>query len=222
MRIRGLGNGELGIGHGKRLEFGLGKSIPTAQSPAHSPQAKLLISIPRFCLFWCCLLLLVGCQPNPVPKGITVQVQRVVSGQTIDVLNPTRQPALIERVRLIGIEAPNLNQQPWAGAAKNRFEQMISGVVNRQFILQPIFLEPDKQEKDTSGRWLAYVWLNGVLINEQLVKEGFVLASPRSPNNRYDDRLSRAQDYARIMGYGIWNPEEPLRLTPEEFRRQNF
>ncbi|NEO50538.1 MAG: thermonuclease family protein, partial [Moorea sp. SIO4A3] len=30
-----------------------------------------------------------------------------------------------------------------------------------------------------------------------------------------------AQEYARIMGYGIWNPDQPLRLTPAEFRRQN-
>jgi len=148
-------------------------------------------------------------------------VQRVVSGQTIDVLNPTQQPALLERVRLIGIEAPDLKQQPWGEAAKNHFEQIISKRVGQQLVLQPIFLEPDVQEKDTSGRWLAYVWYEGVLLNEQLVKQGYVLAAPRSPNHKYDDRIARAQEYARIMGYGIWNPDQPMRLTPAEFRRQN-
>jgi micrococcal nuclease len=59
------------------------------------------------------------------------------------------------------------------------------------------------------------------LLNEQLVKEGYVLAAPRSPNKKYDSRIARAQEYARLMGYGIWNPDQPMRLTPAEFRRQN-
>jgi micrococcal nuclease len=148
-------------------------------------------------------------------------VQQVVSGQTLDVLNTNQQPPLIERVRLIGIEAPDLKQHPWGAAAKNRFEKMISKITGQQLVLQPVFLEPDVQEKDSYGRWLAYVWHDNVLLNEQLVKEGYVLAAPRSPNNKYDSRIARAQEYARIMGYGIWNPNQPMRLTPAEFRRQN-
>jgi micrococcal nuclease len=148
-------------------------------------------------------------------------VQRVVSGQTLDVLNPSQPTGLVERVRLIGIEAPDLKQEPWGSAAKNHFEQMITQTANQQFVLQPVVLERDVQEKDSAGRWLAYVWVNGVLLNEQLVKEGYVLAAPRSPNQKYDERLARAQEYARIMGYGIWNPDQPMRLTPAEFRRQN-
>ena len=175
----------------------------------------------RFCIFCCCLLLLAGCQSSGIPNSITVQVQRVVSGQTLDVLNTNQQPPLIERVRLIGIEAPDLKQHPWGAAAKNRFEKMISKITGQQLVLQPVFLEPDVQEKDSSGRWLAYVWHDNVLLNEQLVKEGYVLAAPRSPNNKYDSRIARAQEYARIMGYGIWNPNQPMRLTPAEFRRQN-
>ena len=175
----------------------------------------------RCCIFCCCLLLLVGCQSHPASEGLTVQVQRVVSGQTLDVLNPMQQPALLERVRLIGIEAPDLKQQPWGATAKNSFEQMLSKTIDQQLVLQPVFLEPDVQEKDSSGRWLAYVWYDGVLLNEQLVKNGYVLAAPRAPNNKYDSRLARAQEYARIMGYGIWNPKQPMRLTPAEFRRQN-
>ncbi len=170
---------------------------------------------------FCCLLLLVGCQSNRIPGGITIEAQRVVSGHTLEVLNAAQQPPLIERVRLIGIEAPDLRQQPWGPAARNRLEQMISDSTGLQSGLQPVFLEPDVQEKDSSGRWLAYVWFDGKLLNEELIKEGYVLAASRSPNNKYDERLARAQEYARIMGYGIWDPSQPMRLTPAEFRRQN-
>jgi len=189
----------------------------------HALRKECLLLLRLLSLLCCCLFLLVGCQSSPVPTGrtVTVQVQRVVSGQTLDVLNPTQQTALIERVRLIGIEAPDLKQEPWGSAAKNRFEQMISKTANQPLVLQPVSLEPDVQEKDSTGRWLAYVWYDGVLINEQLVKEGYVLAAPRLPNQKYDDRLARAQEYARLMGYGIWNLDQPMRLTPAEFRRQN-
>lgn len=173
-------------------------------------------------LLWCllCCLFLTGCQPNRSPNAINVQVQRIVSGHTIEVFDPTRQPRGSDRVRLIGIEAPDLKQHPWGAAAKARLEQILSEKTDQQLVLAPAILEPDiKPEQDSSGRWPAYVWRNDVLVNEQLVKEGYVLAAPRAPNNKYDYRLARAQEYARIMGYGIWNPAQPMRLTPAEFRR---
>jgi len=115
------------------------------------------------------------------------------------------------QVRLVGIDAPDLQQQPWGQAAKERLEVMIEG--------RPVLLEFDVQDKDTFGRRLAYVWQDGVLLNEKLVKEGYVLWVARSPNHKYDQRLARAQEWARLMGLGVWNPEQPMRLTPAEFRR---
>jgi micrococcal nuclease len=162
-----------------------------------------------------------GCQPTNVSPGIPVQVQRVISGQTLEVLNPRQKLALLTKVRLIGIEAPDLKQQPWGEAAKNYIEETIGEIRGQKLVLQPVSLEFDVQRQDSFGRWLAYVWYKGVLLNEQLIKEGYVLAAVRSPNNKYSDRLSHAQDYARIMGVGIWHLAKPMRLTPAEFRRQN-
>lgn len=166
-------------------------------------------------------LLLQGCQPATKPQGLEVKVARVVSGQTLEVTGIDEQPAQATRVRLLGIDAPDLRQQPWGRAAKAQLEAMIGG--------QPILLEFDVQDKDAFGRRLAYVWQEGVLLNERLVAQGYVLAVPRSPqsepqaspNHKYDQRLSRAQEWARLMGQGIWNPDSPMRLTPAEFRRQN-
>ncbi|HEY9726520.1 MAG TPA: thermonuclease family protein [Chroococcales cyanobacterium] len=204
--------------------FNATEGFPTPVSrnrPRHpATGSRLLNAIRQFGIVLCCLLLLAGCQSTG-SNGLTVQVQRVISGQTIDVLNSAQQPASLERVRLIGIEAPDLKQQPWGEAAKNYLEQIISKSMGQQIVLQPVFLEPDLQEKDTSGRWLAYVWYEGVLLNEKLVKQGYVLAAPRAPNHKYDARIARAQEYARIMGYGIWNPDQAMHLTPAEFRRQN-
>lgn len=155
-------------------------------------------------------LLLQGCQSASTPAGMEVKISRVISGQTLEIAGS--QSASLARVRLIGIDAPDLEQQPWGQAAKERLEAMIGS--------KPVLLEFDLQDKDSFGRRLAYVWQDRVLLNEKLVTEGYVLMLPRSLNNKYDQRLERAQESARLMGQGIWNPEKPMRLTPAEFRRQ--
>ena len=166
-----------------------------------------LCAFARAYLIACCLFI-VGCQPVTTPKGLQANVGRVVSGQSLMVSEATG----LSPVRLVGIEAPDLQQQPWGQAAKNRLKAITMG--------QPVLLEFDR-EAERDGRRLAYVWRDGVLLNEQLVKEGYVLAVPRSPNHKYDQRLERAQEWARLMGQGIWNPQNPMRLTPSEFRHQN-
>ncbi len=162
-----------------------------------------------------------GCQSAKPPQGLTVKIERVVSGQSLEWVDTNKQPPLIERVRLIGIDAPDMRQQPWGFGAKKRLEQMIGDTKSQQLVLKPVLLESGMESLDQFGRRLAYVWKDAVLLNEELVKEGYVLAVPRSPNNKYDHRLMRAQEYARLMGRGIWNPEKPMRLTPTEFQRQN-
>ena len=164
-----------------------------------------------------CLLLLVACQPQKneeQSKQVFLKVAQVVSGQALEVVGTDFQPTLISQVRLIGIDAPDMQQRPWGIEAKQQLEALIEEG-------QPVRLEFDLSEKDKFGRTLAYVWKDMVLLNEQLVKNGYALFVARSPNHKYDQRLERAQQWARLMGQGIWNPERPMRLTPAEFRRQN-
>ena len=155
--------------------------------------------------------LLLGCQAS-VPTDMTVQVMRVVSGQTIEVPDPTGQTALNQSVRLIGISAPAWEQEPWGESATMYLESQLDG--------QTVRLETDAETVDAYGRQLAYVWKDEVLINEKLVEEGVAMVDVRSPNLKYEQRLNHAQQTARILGRGIWNPENPMRLSPSEFRQQ--
>ncbi|OUL32967.1 nuclease [Nostoc sp. 106C] len=163
-----------------------------------------------------CLILLVSCQANNqlTANQVQVKVARVVSGQSLEVLGMAEQPNLISQVRLIGIDAPDIRQRPWGDKAKQGLETLIGSAE------QIVTLEFDIEPKDKIGRTLAYVWKDKVLLNEELVKQGYVLFVGRSPNHKYDQRLERAQQWARIMGQGIWQSEKPMRLTPAEFRRQ--
>jgi micrococcal nuclease len=182
------------------------------------PPLPPLPPLPLIALFLCFLL---GCQSSPPTKGLTGKIERVVSGQTVEWIDTSKQPPVTEKVRLIGIEAPDVGQQPWGPEAKKALEQMLGQMQGEQMVFGSVVLELDSEPVDRFGRKLAHVWKDGVSIEERLVKEGYVLAVPRSPNNKYDQRLAHAQEYARLMGRGIWNPENPMRLTPAEFQRQN-
>jgi micrococcal nuclease len=164
----------------------------------------------------CFLILLIGCQTQKKTENISliqVKVVRVVSGQSFEVLGMGDQPNLVSQVRLVGIDAPDLRQRPWGEKSKERLEGLIAN--------QPVMLEFDIEAKDKIGRTLAYVWKDGVLLNEQLVKDGYGLFVARSPNHKYNLKLDRAQQWARLMGQGIWDLEKPMRQSPSEFRRAN-
>jgi micrococcal nuclease len=161
------------------------------------------------------LLLLVSCQSqnNSSITFAEVKVARVVSGQSLEVLGMEVQTNLISPVRLIGLDAPDLRQAPWGEDGKKLLETLMGGAN------QTVNLEFDLEAKDQFNRTLAYVWKDKVLLNEEVVKQGYALFVARSPNHKYDQRLERAQQWAKIMGKGIWNTDQPMRLTPGEFRR---
>jgi micrococcal nuclease len=173
-----------------------------------------MTAIKTLILIWL-LLLVVGCQPQKKVESLPIQVKvvRVVSGQSFEVMGMGDQPNLISQVRLIGIDAPDFRQRPWGNNSKENLEALIAE--------QPVNLEFDIEVQDKIGRSLAYVWKDKILLNEQMIKDGHALYVPRSPNHKYDLKLELAQQLARLMGVGIWNPEKPLRVSPSEFRRAN-
>jgi micrococcal nuclease len=118
----------------------------------------------------------------------------------------------VQRVRLLGISTPLKEQSPWGDRARQRLSDLIKE--------QKVILEFDVKQKDNSDRLLAYIWKDNLLVNQYLVSEGLAIAEPYPPNNKYDARISRAQSKARLQELGIWDTQNPLRLSPRDFRRQ--
>lgn len=164
-------------------------------------------------IVFCLVGLLGGCDRNIAPSTDPVQIRRVVSGQTVEIVGMGRNSQNSQTVRLIGIDAPDLQQQPWGIEAKQALEKLVDS--------QSVRLEFDVEKQDRYGRSSAYLWVGNQLANEQLVASGYALAMPRSPNVKYQKTLQRAQESARIAGRGIWESDRPMRQTPGEFRRQN-
>jgi endonuclease YncB( thermonuclease family) len=59
-------------------------------------------------------------------------------------------------------------------------------------------------ERECFDRTLAYVWVDGSLFNERLVREGSATVATFPPNGRYVDRLAAAEPEARRERRGLW------------------
>ncbi|MEL7523034.1 MAG: thermonuclease family protein, partial [Cyanobacteria bacterium J06553_1] len=114
--------------------------------------------------------------------------------------------------RLTGIDAPDWRQSPWGEAAKQKLADLV--------LEKAIAIEAENLESDRYNRIRGHLWLDQTLVSQQLVKSGCALANDRYPHS-YSKLLRSAQEYARLMGLGIWNPEEAMRYTPSQFRSMN-
>ncbi len=137
-----------------------------------------------------------------------VVVVSVLDGDTIRV----RYESNIESVRLIGIDAPEKDQDKWGKISRDRLYSLAApGSV--------IILEFDVTKRDKYNRLLGYIFTkDGQFINEVMLKEGLAMLYTFPPNVKYVERLRAAQNYARVNHLGIWG-EDGLSMSPQDFRR---
>lgn len=120
-----------------------------------------------------------------------------------------------ETVRLIGIDAPELAQEPWGRRAKNHLKKLIRESEWR------VKLELDVQHRDRYGRILAYLWdKNGNMINYMMIRNGYAMVYTVSPNVKYAELFLEAQKLAREEKRGIWG-KEGLKQNPSDWRKAN-
>ena len=164
----------------------------------------------RNIIICCCLIFLFGCNSSPETKNLYAgTVTRVLSGQTVEVRLTGKLETV--KVRIVGIDAPDWRQTPWSDAAKEKLAELV--------INKPIAIETDNLESDRYNRIKGHLWQGKTLVSQELLKSGCVLTN-EYPHS-YSKLLRSAQEYARLMGYGIWNPQQAMRYTPSEFRAMN-
>lgn len=133
---------------------------------------------------------------------LTGTVVYVVDGDTFDVKLRNGKE---ERVRMTLVDTPEtkhprLGVQPFGPEASAFTKKLLTG--------EDVSLEMDVQERDRYGRVLAYVWLNGKLVNEQLIAKGLARLAIFPPNTKYVDRFEGVQQKAREQRLGIWSVED--------------
>jgi micrococcal nuclease len=117
------------------------------------------------------------------------------------------------RTRLIGIDAPEMGQEPWGRKAKKHLRELVQGSGGM------IQVETDITKYDKYDRLLAYLWLDEkTMINELMLRDGYAVLFTIQPNSKHADRLKKAQYAARENRSRIWGPKG-LTERPIEYKK---
>jgi micrococcal nuclease len=111
-------------------------------------------------------------------------------------------PARDERVRLIGIDTPEV---PWFGGRGECFGVESGLFTRRRLTGRSVRLAFDVDRRDRYGRLLAYVYVHDELFNVTLLEQGYARADPHPPNIRLSGRFAEAEARAREAGRGLWS-----------------
>lgn len=124
-----------------------------------------------------------------------VEVIRVIDGDTIELEDG-------RRVRYIGIDTPETvdPQKPVQCFGKEAYLENKKLVEGKE-----IEMEKDISETDHYGRFLRYVWAEGIFVNEYLVREGFAHAVTFAPDVKYQELFLEAERKAREESKGFWS-----------------
>lgn len=132
-----------------------------------------------------------------LPAGLH-QVERVVDGDTLLV-----RPHI--RVRLQGVDSPETVKpdspvEPWGPEASAFTKDFVDAGGGR------VSIEIDGERRDQHGRSLAFVWVDGRMLNEELLRAGLARAKlGYAYSQAKKDRFRQAQTEAQRAGRGIWS-----------------
>ena len=120
-------------------------------------------------------------KPNALPS---LTITRVIDGDTIE--------AGQERIRLIGINAEEINQ-PDSGKISSCRALAAKEYLANLLLDKTVEIEVGQEPKDQYNRTLAYIFLDQELVNALLVEEGLADVWLIAPNTKYHQQLIEAQ-----------------------------
>ena len=118
-----------------------------------------------------------------VLDGVTIEVE--IDGKTV-------------QVRYIGVTLQDAQGSP-------SYEQAL--LENRRLVEGKwVTLIKERSDLNLQGQWVRYVLAQGVFVNHELVRQGFVRAASFPPDISCDEFLLDAQELAQAAELGIWGP----------------
>ncbi|MEE8424448.1 MAG: thermonuclease family protein [Elusimicrobiota bacterium] len=122
----------------------------------------------------------------------------------------------LERLRLIGIDAPEIESSRKAKrdakksgrslaaelARGSKAANYVRGLVHEGDRIALVF---DKRQRDEEKHLLAYVYLpDGGMLNARILETGYAVPSPVPPNTRYKKLFNELYRRAKKVGRGLW------------------
>lgn len=134
-------------------------------------------------------------------SGAAGNVERVVDGDTLIVM----YEGVRERVRMIGVDTP---ESVHSDQTKNTKEGKTASDYTGQLLSgKTVELEFDTEKRDRYGRLLAYVYVDGKMINRELLKSGMARIMTVPPNVKYAEDFKQLQKEAARSKKGFWDTD---------------
>ena len=138
------------------------------------------------------LLAVPGCVEQGEARGINKLesglAEKAIDGDTILLQNG-------ERLRLIGLDAPEKGEDCWE-EARDRLQELAVG--------KSLVLERDASERDKYGRLVRFVYANGLFVNLAMVEEGLAEAFAFEPDTSRAAEFEEAEASASLGEGCIW------------------
>lgn len=176
--------------------------LPSTTQP-HPPAAlyylRLLCCICMLSILW--VSSLAGCSTAADSSAeIRGRVVKIADGDSFTILEKNNRQ---QRIRLYGIDCPE-NGQPYSKRAKQALSDLIFG---KELVIR-------EKNKDRYGRVVAVVYVDGININEAMLRQGWAWHFKQFDNNRDWNELEKNARLARI---GLW--ADPAPVAPWKYRR---
>lgn len=174
-----------------------------------------------FCLLAIALVILLSqATVSAAATRLTATVDYAKSGNTLELLFDFSPELPTKTVRLAAIEAPDYRQLPWGEASRKCLNDLGDRVSSLRDKI--VHFEPVNESLDAHNRLWAYGWLGRDSINQVSLLEGCTyLADPAENQTPHHQEFLYAQERARLLGLGIWDPRNPLRETARTFRERS-
>lgn len=144
---------------------------------------------------------------DPVQQAVTsapqvaasdYTVTEAVDGDTIKI----KMGDKIETIRMIGVDTPETHDPRKAVQCfgKQASDYTKNLLLNKQVRLES---DPNDSDRDKYKRLLRYVYLGEMLVNQELIKQGYAFAYTVFPFTKLDDFRASEQE-ARAASRGLW------------------
>lgn len=165
------------------------------------------------------LFLLVTFPSSVFAEEIQVQLEKCVDGDTAKFKS---EDGTVTSYRFLAIDTPETvhptkEEEPWG---KEASEYTCNALTNATSIILEFDDASDKV--DHYNRGLAWVFVDGNLLQEQLVGQGFAKVAYLYGDYKYTERLQAQEKIAQENKLGIWSEEVvPQETAAEKKETQN-
>lgn len=127
---------------------------------------------------------------SPISQISFAKVTHVIDGDTIVIETG-------EHVRYIGINTPEMETSECYATEASE--------INKNLVLgKTVKLEKDVSNVDKYGRLLRFVYVDDILVDDNLIKNGAAKIMTVPPDVKYKDEFLSSQYYAKENKLGLW------------------